>query len=384
MVTLRRKRHDTPTPTGPAAHDSAHEAGGAVADAATRAQIAKLELTVTQKIDGVLLGDYQGLIPGPGSEPGESREYEVGDDVRAMDWAVTARTTVPHVRQTIADRELETWLLVDLSPTVDTGGSSSVDGASGSKRALAVAAAATFGFLSAGSGNRVGLVLVGAGEPRVIPPGGGRQHVRAIVESVATAGLDGDGKRVPGTRSEATDQQPEGTEHRRGSWWKRLRGGSDETAPRAHESALSKGTRILRGLATRRGMIVVISDFLAPVDWERNLRVIAPRQDMVGVRLTDPLDVALPVIGTAMLQDVETGEMLEVDVTEQQAADYRESAYRQRAAVVAALRRCGAPVMSLRTDRDWVREVIGFSGMRRQGAFPDGERSLTDLVGVRR
>lgn len=381
MVTLRRRKADPAQPAGAAARG----AGNVVADAATKAQIAKLELTVTQKIDGVLLGDYQGLIPGPGSEPGEAREYQAGDDVRAMDWSVTARTTVPHVRQTIADRELETWLLVDLSPTVDAGGSTGADGTAVSKRALAVAGAATFGFLSARAGNRVGLVCVGAGEPRVIPPAGGRRHVRAIVETVATAGLDVKHKRPaqPHGTGTAVAGSEDGDPPRRAGWWGRLRGARERQAAPAADSALLVGTKLLRGLATRRGLIVVISDFLAPVDWERNLRVLAPRQDMVAVRLTDPLDVALPVVGTAMLQDVATGELLEVDVTEQQAADYRESARQQRAAVVAALRRCGAPVLSLRTDRDWVREVIGFSGMRRQGAFPDGERGLADL-GVRR
>ena len=89
-------------------------------DASSRAALAQLELLVTRRLDGVLNGDHRGLLPGPGTEPGEARAYEPGDDVRTMDWSVTARTTVPHIRQTIADRELETWLVVDLSPMRST------------------------------------------------------------------------------------------------------------------------------------------------------------------------------------------------------------------------------------------------------------------------
>jgi uncharacterized protein (DUF58 family) len=93
--------------------------GAGPAEAA--AVLAHLELTIRRKLDGLLQGNHLGLVPGPGSEPGESREYHPGDDVRRMDWAVTARTTVPHIRETIADRELETWAVVDLSPSLDFG-----------------------------------------------------------------------------------------------------------------------------------------------------------------------------------------------------------------------------------------------------------------------
>src|SRR5690606_40377434 len=103
----------------------------------------------------VCSSDLRGLLPGPGTEPGEARAYEPGDDVRTMDWSVTARTTVPHIRQTIADRELETWIVVDMAPSLD------VQGRYGTKRRLVEAAVATVGFLSAVGGSRVGLVLTG-------------------------------------------------------------------------------------------------------------------------------------------------------------------------------------------------------------------------------
>ena len=126
----------------------------------------RLELTITRRLDGLLQGDHQGLVPGSGSEPGEGREYQPGDDVRRMDWNLTARTTVAHVRETIADRELETWVVVDQSPSLDFGT------AACEKRDLALAATAAVGFLTAARGNRIGALL--------LRPGGLRDRAAAL------------------------------------------------------------------------------------------------------------------------------------------------------------------------------------------------------------
>ncbi|MDX2355435.1 DUF58 domain-containing protein [Dietzia sp. PP-33] len=300
--------------------------------AASRAAIAQLELLVTRRLDGVLNGDHRGLLPGPGTEPGEARAYEPGDDVRTMDWSVTARTTVPHIRQTIADRELETWIVVDMAPSLD------VEGRHGTKRRLVEAAAATVGFLSAGGGSRVGMVLTGTGRPRVLRATGGRDHVRRLLEEVSRS---------------ATTTSPGGT--------------------------FTDSLRGVRNAARRHGLVVVISDFLAEVDWERDLRVLGTRHEFLAVHVADPLDIALPAVGAALLQDPATGEVLEVDVDDALAADYRRAAEVHRDEVHAALRRCGAPVLALRTDRDWIRDVIDFVGARRQGGLPTGENLVRDL-----
>jgi uncharacterized protein (DUF58 family) len=300
--------------------------------AASRAALTQLELLVTRRLDGVLNGDHRGLLPGPGTEPGEARAYEPGDDVRTMDWSVTARTTVPHIRQTIADRELETWIVVDLTPSLD------VEGRYGAKRRLVEAAAATVGFLSAGGGSRVGMVLTGAGRPRVLRATSGRDHVRRLLEEVT---------RAPARVS------PGGT--------------------------LDDALRAARNAARRHGLVVVISDFLADVDWERSLRVLGARHEFLAVHTADPLDIALPAVGAALLQDPATGEVLELDVDGALAADYRRAADSHRAEVHAALRRCGAQVLALRTDRDWIRDVIDFVGARRQGGLPTGENLVRDL-----
>lgn len=301
-------------------------------EATSRAALAQLELLVTRRLDGVLNGDHRGLLPGPGTEPGEARAYEPGDDVRTMDWSVTARTTEPHIRQTIADRELETWIVVDLSPTLD------VQGRYGTKRRLVEAAVATVGFLSAGGGSRVGMVITGDGRPRVLRATGGRDHVRRLLEEVSRS----DPRVSPG-----------GT---------------------LHDCLHS-----VRNAARRHGLVVVISDFLADVTWERALRVLGARHEFLAVHVADPLDIALPAVGSALLQDPATGEVLELDVDDALAADYRRAAEDHRGQVHSALRRSGAPVLALRTDRDWVRDVIDFVGVRRLGGLPTGDSLVKDL-----
>ncbi|MEO7443285.1 MAG: DUF58 domain-containing protein, partial [Acidimicrobiales bacterium] len=119
----------------------------------------QLELLVTRKLDGLLQGDHQGLVPGGGSEPGDGRMYQPGDDVRRMDWNLTARSGAAHVRTDVADRELSTWLVIDTSASVDFGT------ARCEKRDLVLAAAAAFGFLTARDGNRVGALLAGPDGP---------------------------------------------------------------------------------------------------------------------------------------------------------------------------------------------------------------------------
>ncbi|WP_295650591.1 DUF58 domain-containing protein [uncultured Dietzia sp.] len=303
-------------------------------DVSSRAALNQLELLVTRRLDGVLNGDHRGLLPGPGTEPGEARAYEPGDDVRTMDWSVTARTTIPHIRQTIADRELETWLVVDLSASLD------IEGRYGAKRRLVEAAVATVGFLSAGGGSRVGMILTGDGRPRVLRATGGRDHVRRLLEDVSRS--------------------------------------APEVAP---GGALVDCLHAVRNAARRHGLVVVISDFLSEIDWERSLRLLGTRHEFLAVHVADPLDIALPAVGAALLQDPATGEVLELEVDDALAADYRRAAAEHRAAVHTALRRCGAPVLALRTDRDWVRDVIDFVGVRRQGGLPTGENLDRDLPG---
>ena len=297
---------------------------GDIDDPKLAAALRTLELTIKHKLDGVLHGDYLGLIPGPGSESGESRLYQPGDDVRRMDWAVTARTNHPHVRQLIADRELETWIVVDLSASLDFGT------ANCEKRDLAVAAAAAITFLNSGGGNRIGAIIANGDAVRRVPALSGRMHEQEMLRTIAT---------MP-------------------------------KAPTGVRGDLAAAIDALRRPERRRGMAVIISDFLGPINWMRPLRAIAGRHEVLGIEVLDPRDVELPPIGDVILQDTETGVTREFTIDEQLRADFEKAAAAHRAEVARTLRRCGAPLLSLRTDRDWIADVVRFvANRKRSGAM---------------
>lgn len=283
----------------------------------------KLEMTVKRKLDGLLYGNHIGLVPGPGSEAGESRVYYPGDDVRRMDWFATARTTVPHVRETIADRELETWIVVDLSPSLDFGT------ALCEKRDLAVAVAAAFVYLTQHGGNRVG-ALVTTGEQTIrIPAMPGKAHGDRVIRKII--------------------ETPRAEKGRRGD--------------------LASVLEELRRPARRRGLLIVISDFLGENSWERPMRGLQARHDIVATEIVDPRELTLPDIGLVTLQDPETGNMIEVQTASKSLRDrYAAEASEQRAVIATGIRRAGAGHLRLRTDRDWLMDMMRYVASRRRGA----------------
>jgi len=291
------------------------------------AALATLELTVRRRLDGLLQGNHLGLVPGPGTEPGDARPYYPGDDVRRMDWSVTARTTEPHIRQTVADRELETWLVADLSASLDFGTTGC------EKRDLVVAAAAAVGHLTRGGGNRIGAVVAtGAGLTR-IPARGGLPYLQHLLRALAATPRTGPGDR--GDLAAALEQ--------------------------------------LRRPPRRRGLAVVISDFIGPalddrqLPWERTLRALSGRHDLLAVEVLDPRDLELPAVGLVTLMDPETGRTKEVSTTLQLRTAFAKAAAAHREQVAVALRRAGAAHLVLRTDRDWVADVMRFVVSRKRG-----------------
>jgi uncharacterized protein (DUF58 family) len=282
----------------------------------------RLQLLVTRRLDGLLHGDYLGLLPGPGSEAGEAREYRAGDDVRRMDWPVTARTTVPHVRTTIADRELETWLAIDLSPSLDFGTVGML------KRELAEGAVAAFAYLAGRGGNRIGAVVTEGGPAKAIPPRPGRGGARSLLRTV-TSLPRGEGA---GNLAELIDKT------------------------RRH--------------ARRRGLAIVISDFLEdedhPSDWPRELRRLAVRQQVLCVEVLDPAELALPDVGMLDLMDPETGATVEVQTGNARfRARYAQAAAEQRARIADGIRTGGAAHLRLSTGSDWLRDIAAFIAERR-------------------
>ncbi|HEX6681425.1 MAG TPA: DUF58 domain-containing protein [Candidatus Limnocylindrales bacterium] len=280
----------------------------------------RLQLLVSRRLDGLLQGDYLGLLPGPGSEAGESREYFAGDDVRRMDWPVTARTTVPHVRLTVADRELETWLAVDLSASMDFGTARML------KRDLVVAASAAMIHLTVRGGNRAGAVL-SPGDGGLVrrPARGGRLAAQALLKIIAT------------------------------------------TPSRPGQAGLGDLIDALNRPPRRRGLAVVLSDFLPPpAQWTRPLRKLARRHDVLAIEVVDPRELDLPDVGVLEVVDPESGALHEVQTADAGLrARYSEAAAAQRAGIAEAVRESGAHLMRLRTDSDWLVDLVRFVAVQR-------------------
>ena len=278
-------------------------------------RLRQLELLVLRKLDGLLQGDYHGLVPAGGTEPGEGRLYAPGDDVRRMDWNLTARSNAAHVRTTIADRELETWIVFDASASLDFG---TVDQ---EKRDLAVSAAGAFAFLTARNGNRLGAVVFGSEGVAVVPPRGGREAALALLHSI-------------------------------------------EERPRADASGpggfgLADALRRARLVAQRRGLVVIVSDLLDDGPWELELRALSLRHQVIVASVGDPRERELPAVGLLTLVDPETGERLEVQTSDRRLRErFATAAAEQARRNAEIVRRAGARHLVLSTDRDWLRDIV--------------------------
>ncbi|GII51847.1 hypothetical protein Pth03_02360 [Planotetraspora thailandica] len=274
----------------------------------------RLELTVVRRLDGLLHGAHQGLIPGPGSELGDTRVYVPGeDDVRRMDWAVTARTTTPHVRDLVADRELETWALADLSASMEFGT------ADVSKRDLVIAALGAIGFLASRVGDRFGAYILHGEDVHRYPARPGRPPLYGLLQSLINA--------PPST-------------------------GSVELGP---------AIEMMAAAHRRRGLRVVVSDFIDdPYVWEPALRRLASRHQVLAVEIVDPRELDLPDVGLVTLTDPETGRTRDIRLSREVRERYARAAAAQRESNRIALRRSGAAHLILRTDRDWVYDLAQF------------------------
>ena len=290
----------------------------------------QLELTVSQRLDGLLRGDHLGILPGPGWEVGEARPYAPGDDVRRIDWSLTARAGDIHVRDTIVERELETIVVADFSPSVAYGT------AMYEKRELALAAAAAVGFLTARTGGRLGAAVLKPDAMVYVPPRTGRAHVVTLLEKFAAVEpVDGSGR-----------------------------------------ADLKAGLRAAGRLARRRGLVCVVSDFIHEPGWERSLRVLSQRHEVLAIELVDPRELELPNVGDVDLVDPASGRQLSVSTGSSNLRErFASAAAAQREEIAAAVRGAGAGHLVLRTDRDWVLDVVRFVMRRRRAnALSSGAR----------
>ncbi|AQX17343.1 hypothetical protein BCR15_06835 [Tessaracoccus lapidicaptus] len=295
---------------------------------APEAALRRLELTIVRRLEGFLHGDHLGLLPGAGSDTNDARVYQPGqDDVRKIDWAVTARTTVPHVRDTMADRELEVWALLDVTPSMNWG----TEGVT--KRDLGIAAIATIGFLSQRMGDRFGGMMMLPDQVKRLPARSGRTALYGLLRKMLVEPIVPD--HAPGDLELA-----DGIEHM---------------------------TRSQR----RRGMRVIVSDFLTPGDseldpevpppWEKAVRRLAVRNQVLCVEVVDRHELELPDVGEMLIHDPETSFARYVNTSDDAARRRMDAATRaQRERVRVALRRAGAGHIQLRTDRDWVADIARF------------------------
>lgn len=290
-------------------------------DEALAQMLRTLELTITRKLDGLLHGQYQGLTPGHGSEAGEARSYIPGDDVRRIDWNVTARTQQLHVRDLIADRDLEAWLAVDASPSMAFG----TDKAE--KRSVALGAAAAVGFLTARGQNRIGAVIAAGKDIRTFPPRGGRDHLRSMLTALASTPVPAGGGR--------TD----------------LGALADDVARRSR----------------RRGFVCLISDFMTPPDtWKTQIGTLALRHDLLAIEIVDQRELDLPAIGSMTLQDPATGTVRDVRITRAVRRRYAAAAAAQRDEIRATIRATGAQHLQLQTNDDWLITLMRYVHQRRR------------------
>ncbi len=307
-----------------------------VSDGRTRELLRRLELDVTLRLDGLLHGDHRGLVPGHGSELGETRRYAPGDDVRRMDWNVTARLSEPYIRQTIADRELETWILADRSPRLDFG-TADVE-----KRDLVLAGAAAVGFLTNRDGNRIGAVLAGGDTTdtsrdglTVIPAKGSRRHLLHILHTLADS-----------PRHDATTV-----------------------------TDLTGALHRLNGLAKRRGFLAVISDFRVGEGWEAALAIASVRHDVLAIEVSDPREAELPNVGLLTVVDPGTGRLREIATNKASVrAAYAEAAAQHHEHLADTFRKHRIEHLRLVTDRPWLDDVVTFMANRRMRMNAPGAR----------
>ena len=307
-------RKSTPAATVPA--PVAPRAGGNAEQVLRR-----LEWTVIRRLDGLLQGDYRTLMRGAGLDLADLREYQLHDDVRHIDWNVTARMQSPHVRVFTEDREMAAWFLLDLSPSIDFG--------SGDQRKQQVSAefVATLARLLTGHGNRVGAMLYGTGVDTVIPARSGRRHVLHLLHLM--------------------QERPDY---------------SGASSTRLHELLQSAASTI-----KRRSTVFVVSDFISEPGWEKPLGLLAQRHEVVAVRLLDPLELDMPDLGLITLRDAESGEQVLVDT--------HDAGFRRRFSRIAAQREAdlrqalvmaGVDALELSTDGDLVDAVMRFTELRKR------------------
>jgi uncharacterized protein (DUF58 family) len=283
----------------------------------------RLDWQVVRRLDGLLQGDYRSLFRGNGVDFADLREYQFGDDIRYIDWNVTARMDAPYIREYQEDREITAWFLLDLSPSVDFGTTESER----LKRSVLVDFVTTLARVMTRHGNRVGAVFYGSQVEKTIPARGGRVQVLRLINDLQ--------HHPRPARAPATDLSP----------------------------LLQAGQRAIKG----RALVFVISDFISAPGWERPLNQLTQRHEVLAVRLFDRREVDLPDVGPLLMEDAETGEQLYVDTHDNGfRTRFREAADRRETTMRDAFKRAGVDAVSMSTDEDLVGAIVRMAAERKR------------------
>ena len=279
----------------------------------------RLEWHVVRRLDGILQGDYRSLFMGGGLDFADLREYQTQDDIRYIDWNVTARMNTPFVRQYIEDREIAAWFLLDLSPSMAFGALER------DKESVMVDFVATLARLLTRNGNRVGAMFYDNRIEATIPPRGGRTQVLRLINDLL--------KRQPSSGGSVTD----------------LTG--------LLESAFNS--------IKRRSLVFLVSDFICTPGWERPMDQLNRRHDLLAIRLWDPREVELPDIGVVLVEDSETGSQLSVDTSDRKfRRRFSQAARRRESELMQTFKRTGVDQLSLSTEEDLVHAILRFATLR--------------------
>jgi uncharacterized protein (DUF58 family) len=317
--------------------------------------LSRLEWRVVRRLDGRLQGDYRTLFRGAGVDVVDLREYQPGDDLRHIDWNVTARTDTPHVRRYLEDRDVTAWLLLDRSPSMGFG---PVDR---SKHLVLTEIAATVAQLLSRGGNRVGAVLFDAQVDEIVPPGSGRRQVLRIISRLLDTASSGP-EAAPASR-ERSPRSPWSL----GNWRYSRSSRATGAGVGRRMTALAVPLRAAQGIARRRSMVVIVSDFISEPGWERPLTQLAARHDVVALRVVDRREFDLPNLGMIYVEDAETGEQIFVDSDDPEfQRRLRAAADERQDALVAAARTAGVELFTVTTAEDLVRALARIAELRRR------------------
>jgi uncharacterized protein (DUF58 family) len=268
-----------------------------------------------------LQGDYRTLFYGYGVDFADLREYQPEDDIRYIDWNVTARMDTPYVRQYVEDREITAWFLLDLSPSMDFGA------VEGLKRNSLINFVTTVARILTRHGNRVGAIFYGNRVERTIPARGGRIQVLRLVNDLL--------------------KQPQ--------------------LPKAPFTNLTPLLDAALHTIKQRSLLFIVSDFISEPGWERPLKLLSQRHETLAVRLWDPSEIDLPDIGVVIMEDAETGEQLYVDTSDKKFRQrFREAAQQREATLTETFKRSGVDILALSTEDDLVRAIARFAQSRRR------------------